>query len=99
MATTPSRTIRTKRINLRATVRQESLIRTGAQLTGASITDFIIESACLQAEHALADKREFAVSAKQWRAFVTALDQPARIKPELARLFSDPVAEERESTK
>jgi uncharacterized protein (DUF1778 family) len=89
MATPRARTIRTRRINLRATDRQEKLIRTGAETTGVSVTDFILDSACLQAEHALADKREFAASPKQWKAFVEALDRPARVKPELARLFSE----------
>jgi len=84
-----SRTIRTRRINLRATDRQEKLIRIGAETTGLSVTDFILDSACLQAEHVLADKREFVASPKQWKVFVAALDRPAKIKPELARLFSD----------
>lgn len=88
MANSRARTIRTRRINLRATNRQEKLIRTGAKTTGVSVTDFILESACLQAEHVLADKREFAASPKQWKTFIEALDRPARVKPELARLFS-----------
>jgi uncharacterized protein (DUF1778 family) len=88
MANSHARTIRTRRINLRATNRQEKLIRTGAETSGVSLTDFILESACLQAEHVLADKREFAVSPKQWKAFLDALDRPARVKPELTRLFS-----------
>ena len=97
--TTHSRTIRTRRINLRATDRQEKLIRTGAETTGASMTDFILESACLQAEHILADKREFVASDRQWRAFLDALDRPARVKPELARLFSETEAAGRGSRK
>jgi uncharacterized protein (DUF1778 family) len=83
-----SKPARTKRINLRATQRQEKLIRTGAETRGVSLTDFILESACLRAEHALADKREFAASPKQWQLFLQALDRPARVIPELARLFS-----------
>src|SRR5437016_7104086 len=73
-----SRTIRTRRINLRATDSQEKLIRTGAETTGISVTEFILDSACLQAEHVLADKREFIVSPKQWKVFVEALDRPAQ---------------------
>jgi uncharacterized protein (DUF1778 family) len=92
MAISRARTIRTRRINLRATGHQEKLIRTGAETTGVSVTDFILESACLQAEHVLADKREFAASPKQWKSFVDALDRPARVKPELARLFSGMLA-------
>ncbi len=89
MTTRRARTIRTRRINLRATDRQEKLIRTGAETTGVSVTDFILDSACLQAEHVLADKREFVVSPEQWQAFADALDRPAQVKPELARLLSE----------
>jgi len=80
---------RTRRLNVRATEHQERLIRTGAGIRGVSVTDFILESACLQAEHALADKREFTVSPKQWEAFLGALDRPAQINPKLAQLFSN----------
>lgn len=89
MKTASSKRSRSRRINLRATARQETLIRTGAATTGVSMTDFILDSACLQAEHALADRRDFQVSAAQWQAFLDALDRPARIKPELAALFSE----------
>jgi uncharacterized protein (DUF1778 family) len=89
MAVGHSKVIRTKRINLRATDRQEKLIRTGAETSGLSVTEFILDSACLQAEHVLADKREFIVSPKQWKRFVEALDRPAQVKPELLRLFSE----------
>jgi uncharacterized protein (DUF1778 family) len=83
---------RTRRLNVRATERQERLIRTGAETRGVSVTDFILESACLQAEHALADKREVIASPKQWQAFLEALDRPAHVNPKLAQLFSNPVA-------
>ena len=83
-----TKTIRARRLNVRATGRQEKLIRIGAEASGVSVTDFILESACLQAEHVLADRRDFLASPKQWRAFVEALDRPARVKPALARLFS-----------
>jgi uncharacterized protein (DUF1778 family) len=98
-ATGRQRNIRTRRINLRATDHQEKLIRTGAQTAGVSVTDFILESACLQAEHALADKREFTASASQWKAFLSALDRPAQVKPGLVRLFREAAARENGSRK
>jgi uncharacterized protein (DUF1778 family) len=90
---------RTRRLNVRATERQERLIRTGAETRGVSVTDFILESACLEAEHALADKREFVVSPKQWQAFLEALDRPARVSPKLAQLFSNSIALPQETRK
>ncbi len=91
--------IRAKRLNIRATDRQEKLIRVGAATRGVSVTDFILESACLQAAHILADKRDFVASPKQWDAFLAALDRPARVKPELSRLFSKPTILEHGSRK
>lgn len=88
MPTAKSRTIRTSRLNIRATAGQERLIRIGARTTGVSVTEFILESACLQAEHVLSERRNFVATPKQWQAFVEALDRPARVKPELAGLFS-----------
>ena len=82
---------RTRRLNVRATEHQERLIRTGAETRGVSVTNFILESACLQAEHALADKREFIASPRQWQAFLEALDRPAHVIPRLAQLFSNSV--------
>ena len=79
---------RTSRLNVRATVRQEKLIRTGAETTGVSVTEFILQSACLQAEHVLSERRNFIATPKQWQALVIALDRPAQVKPGLTRLFS-----------
>jgi uncharacterized protein (DUF1778 family) len=89
MPTRRSKIIRSRRINLRATQRQEKLIRTGAATSEVSVTDFILDSACLQTEHLLADKHEFVLSPAQWQAFVDALDRPPRVIPQLARLFSE----------
>ncbi len=99
MARAHSRDMRTRRINLRATDRQERLIRTGAETKGVSVTEFILDSACLQAEHALADQREFIASPRQWQAFAAVLDRPAKVKRELALLFSEAGVLERRSRK
>jgi uncharacterized protein (DUF1778 family) len=76
-------------MNVRATPRQAQLIRTGTKRIGVSVANFILESACQRAEHVLADRRDFIVSARQRKAFIEVLDRPARIKPQLARLFSE----------
>ena len=83
------RSMRTRRLNVRATERQEELIRAGAEARSVNVTDFILESACTQAEQALADRRDFVATAAQWKAFVAALDRPAQVKPALGRLFSE----------
>jgi len=65
-------------------------MRRGAQQRGESLTDFIIQSACAEAEQALADQRRFSLNAEQWTAFVAALDRPALPKPRLRRLLTEP---------
>ncbi len=91
----PARQNRTRRLNIRATPRQERLIRLGAEHRGVTVTDFIVESACLQAEHAIADRRHFELSAKDWDRFLELLERPPQEKPELRRLLSDPSILER----
>ncbi len=64
--------------------------RHAARERGESLTDFIIRSACAEAELTLADQRRFSLNADQWNAFVAALDRPAQPKPRLRRLFAEP---------
>ena len=88
--TMPARQNRTRRINIRATPRQERLIRMGAEQRGITVTDFIVESACLQAEHELANKRSFELAAKDWERFVALLERGPQDKPELRKLMTEP---------
>ena len=87
---------RTKRFNLRATPKQERLIRVAAERQGRNVTDFILESACERAEQALADQSHFVLNSKQWTKFMAALDAPPRVIPQIKKLFSGPpIAESR----
>jgi uncharacterized protein (DUF1778 family) len=90
MAANVSRNSKNRRINLRATSVQESLIRTAADRRGISMTDFILESACTRAEEAIADQVHFVLSSKQWKAFNDALERPARVKSRLKKLLTEP---------
>ena len=65
-------------------------MRRGAEQRGETLTEFIVRSACTEAEQVLADQRHFTLSASQWQAFVAALDRPAQIKVDLRRLLTEP---------
>ena len=92
---------KTERLNVRVSAAQARLIRLAAEETQASVSGFVIESACQRAEEALAAKQHLVYSPAQWKAFVAALDRPASAnlaeqKPRLKRLLSEPsVLEER----
>jgi uncharacterized protein (DUF1778 family) len=80
---------RNRRLQLRATVSEEELIKVAADRQGVNVTEFIIRSACEKAEFSLADRTRFVLEEKQWKAFVAALDRPAKDKPRLSRLFKE----------
>lgn len=87
---------RTERLNVRVTDAQARLIRLAAKETSANMSSFLVESACLRAEEALASQQHLVYSAKQWRTFMAALDRPPREKPHLRKLLSEPSALERQ---
>lgn len=81
---------RTERLNVRVTETQARLIRLAAKERRENMSSFLVESACLRAEEALASQQHLVYSAEQWRAFMTALDRPVREKPRLRKLLAEP---------
>lgn len=81
---------RSSRLGLRATSDQEAVLRRAADVAHKSLTDFILDSACLAAEQTLLDQRLFMVSGQQYQALIELLDQPAQENEGLKRLFSRP---------
>lgn len=88
---------RDRRFQIRATASEETLIKVAAEREGVNVTDFIMKSACEKAEQALADQTRFVLDDKQWKAFMAALDRPAKEKPRLRRLFTEPHVAKRRS--
>lgn len=91
-ASRPSRTPRSGRIGLRTTPSQEATLRRAAEVRNTSLTDFILESACLAAEQTLIDQRLFLISGRQAEEFLALLDRPAEDHPGLLDLFARPPA-------
>ncbi len=89
MPATAARKKRTERFNVRLSEREARLIRLGAEQRGVNITNFILESACVRAEHEIAEARHFELSPKDWQRFNEALDRPVKSKPRLKRLFAE----------
>jgi uncharacterized protein (DUF1778 family) len=93
MASTPtaaSRASRSARLGLRATPEQERVLRRAAEVAHKSLTDFILETACLAAEQTLLDQRLFLVSGDQYQALLDLLERPVQDNPGLRDLFSRP---------
>ncbi len=79
---------RSARLGLRATPEQEAVLRRAAEVAHKSLTDFILDSACLAAEQALLDQRLFMVSGSQYQALLDLLERPEQPNAGLADLFS-----------
>lgn len=81
---------RSSRLGLRTTEAQETILRRAAEVSQKSLTDFILDSACLAAEQTLLDQRLFVVSGTDAQAFIRLLDRPAKSNAGLKRLFAKP---------
>jgi uncharacterized protein (DUF1778 family) len=93
---TPNALAKSARFHVRAADRQAKLIRAGAQRKALKLTDYIIDSLCVQAEIDLADQNHFVLPKDKWNAFLKELDRPPKPPAGLKRLFSRaPVAESR----
>jgi uncharacterized protein (DUF1778 family) len=90
--TVEHRAARQCRINLRASARQEQLLKQAAAATDRTMTDFVLEAAVVEAERVLADRRWFLIDNQQWAQFKQLLDQPARDLPKLRALLAKPSA-------
>lgn len=89
MAAVPSSpATRSARLGLRATQEQEIVLRRAAEVARKSLTDFILDSACLAAEQTLLDQRFFMVSGSQYQALMNLLEQSEQPNEGLRDLFS-----------
>jgi uncharacterized protein (DUF1778 family) len=67
---------------------QEAVLRRAAEVSHKSLTDFILDSACLAAEQTLLDQRLFMVSGSQAQALMDLLDSPEQTNEGLQDLLA-----------
>jgi uncharacterized protein (DUF1778 family) len=84
---TKTRTERSETINLRASRRQKVLIDRAAEALGRSRSDFMLDTACREAESILLDRRYFSLSEDEFKKFTAMLDRPPKDNPRLRRLL------------
>ena len=89
MATSTAEQPKDRRFQLRASAREETLIKVAAERQGVNVSDFILSAAREKAEETLADQTRFVLQQEQWKEFMEALDRPEREKPRLRKLFTE----------
>jgi uncharacterized protein (DUF1778 family) len=86
---------RSEKLDLRLTPEAKRTLRSAAATARQSVSEFVLQSALARADETLADRRHFPLSAKQWAAFMRALDAPPRDLPRVRRLLREPGAFDR----
>ena len=81
---------REERLEVRLSRTVKNTLQQAASLQRKTISAFVLDSGLAAAAEALASRREFPLSAKQYDAFVAALDAAPRRKPRLAKLLARP---------
>jgi len=79
--------IRDVNINIRAKRTQRDLIDHAAELLGKSRSDFMLETACLEATDVILDQRVFLMGEEAFAKFQALLDAPSRENPRLHKLM------------
>src|SRR5258708_38183576 len=72
------RTGRGETINLRASSKQKVLIDSAAEALGRSRSDFMLDTACREAESVVLDRRYFALSQEAFKRFTSIVDSPPK---------------------
>jgi uncharacterized protein (DUF1778 family) len=81
---------RSQNINLRVTRSQKALIDRAADALRRNRSDFMLETACREAEAVLLDRRYFSLSPEDFKRFLSMLDHPPAANPRLRRLLRTP---------
>jgi uncharacterized protein (DUF1778 family) len=81
---------RDDRLEVRLPPKSKSLLKRAADAEDTTVSAFVLDKSLKAAAETLADQREFRLTAKQYDAFIAALDAPAKPRPRLARLLSTP---------
>jgi uncharacterized protein (DUF1778 family) len=68
--------LRAENINLRVSRSQKALIDRAATALGRNRSDFMLETACREAESVLLDRRYFNLPEDEFRRFTAMLDKP-----------------------
>ncbi len=85
----PDAATRSEKLCLRFSPSDKQTLQAAAVAMCTSVSNFVLQSALAEAEELLAERREFTLGAKDWDAFVAALDAPPRRHARLEQLFRE----------
>jgi uncharacterized protein (DUF1778 family) len=86
----PGNEPRSERIDIRTTPTVKRLLQQAAAVSHKHVSDFLLEQGITAAAGTLADRRLFLLDEARWQAFLEALERPAKDRPALKRLLTEP---------
>ena len=81
---------REERLEVRLTPQTKTMLERAASVERKTVSAFILDKGLAAAAETLANRREFQLNAKQYDAFVAALDTNERPRPRLENLLKMP---------
>ncbi len=81
------KTTRRQRLEMRVTPEQDAVIRQAAQLENTTVTAFVLDTATTRAHKVIRKHADLVLSNDAFDRFISELDKPAEVVPELAKLF------------
>ncbi|MDE3105910.1 MAG: DUF1778 domain-containing protein [Acidobacteriota bacterium] len=80
----------TEKLDLRISTTAKRKLVQAAAAVNCSMSEFVMASALARADEALADRTVFRLEDKIWRAFIAALDKPAKASSKMQALIDRP---------
>ena len=80
---------REARLNIRANYYQKEIITKAARIKHTTISNFVLERACQEAQEILANETDFRLNNTQWAKFCDALDSNPRVIKPLQKLLTE----------
>lgn len=78
---------KSKRLDVRVSPEDDSVIRAAAAKRSQSVSEFLIESALVRAEIEIANRTQVELDDASWNSFVADLDSPAATNSQLSTVL------------
>ena len=80
--------IKSTNLSIRTKPQIRSLIDQAAAVTNKTVTGFVLDAACREAEEVLFDKKLFTLDKESYKKFIDALDTPVQSNKKLQNLLN-----------
>ena len=81
---------KSERIDIRTTPSVKRVLQDAAAAKNKTVTEFMLDTALVEAAELRANQRLFTFNKAQWKAFTAALDAPTKPRPRLEKLMREP---------